>query len=192
MAPSTAARVRLSIDSSMYVAGRAIDVSMSMPARPGRSLSSASSTPRVTSSVLAFGNLSTTMRKPLPVARRASPIRSWCSSTTVVTSPSRVWVAESLEDDLGKLVGVVDGHHVLDAQTLVSGVSTNPPVPGVDASRKLRGETSKRVAGGVHDLLERHALLAAACRGRPAPAPAARAGPRWRRWRRPAHPSASA
>ena len=56
--------VRLRIDSSMKVAGRKIVESISMPGRPGRIAASASSTPRVTSSVLAHGSFSTIIIRP--------------------------------------------------------------------------------------------------------------------------------
>ena len=139
MAPSTAARVRLSTDSSMYVAGRAIEVSMSMPARPGRSLSSASSTPRVTSSVLAFGNFSITIRLSSPPVSTASPISGWWSSTTSATSlrrsgaaPSTVTFERSSALTIGKM---------WRTSSRCCGVSIQPPEPGVDAWRKVSGDT---------------------------------------------------
>jgi hypothetical protein len=73
-APSRSASVRLSIDASMKVAGRKIVGSISMPGRPGSSSSSASSTPRVTSSVLAQGSFSTMSMRPGPSFTTASPV----------------------------------------------------------------------------------------------------------------------
>ena len=61
------------------------------------------------------------------------------------------------------------------------GVSTKPPACSDTPSPRRR-----------HDLVERHAVAPAAGRDRPAPATAGRAGPRWRRWRRRAPPSAAA
>jgi hypothetical protein len=68
------ARVRLSIAVSMKPAGRKTDVSVRMPARPGRSSSSALSTPRVTSAVFAPGNFSTTSIRPSRSLTTASPM----------------------------------------------------------------------------------------------------------------------
>ena len=65
--PSRIARVRLSIDCSMKVAGRKIVVSTSMPRSPGAISAMASSTPLVTSTVFAPRNFWTTSNKPWPV-----------------------------------------------------------------------------------------------------------------------------
>ena len=35
----------------------------------------------------------------------------------------------------------------------------NPPVPGVEASTKLSGDTHRGVAGRLHDLPQRHAVV---------------------------------
>ena len=80
--------LRLSIASSMKSAGRKIVVSISMPGRPGRISSSAASTPRVTSSVLAQGNFSTMSISPGPSLMTASPMSGWWSMTSLATSVS--------------------------------------------------------------------------------------------------------
>ena len=67
------AMVRLWSDISMKVAGRKIVESISTSGRPGRSVSRAASTPRVTCSVLAQGNFSTMRRRPGPSLMIASP-----------------------------------------------------------------------------------------------------------------------
>ncbi len=71
--PIRSAVVRLSIDCSMNVAGRKIVVSISMPGRPGRSSSIASSTPCVTSMVLAPRNFCTISSRPSPPLTTPSP-----------------------------------------------------------------------------------------------------------------------
>ncbi len=89
MQPMMSACVRLSIDSSMKVAGRKIVESISMPGRPGFNAASASSMPRVTSSVLAHGSFSTINIRPRSSLMTASPTRGHVSQTTLPTSPSR-------------------------------------------------------------------------------------------------------
>ena len=56
---------------------------------PARMLSSASSTPSVTSLVETPGNFSTTRMRPSPPSTTASPMSGWWSSTTSATSPRR-------------------------------------------------------------------------------------------------------
>src|SRR5262249_39191435 len=75
--------------SSMKVAGRKIWASMSTPCRPGLSAASASSTPRVTSSVLAHGSFSTIIMRPGPPLMTPSPIIGQVSHFTSATSPRR-------------------------------------------------------------------------------------------------------
>lgn len=87
--PISRAVVRFSMAASMNVAGRKIEVSICMPGRPGRSLSIASSTPRVTSSVFVFGYFWTISMIPGPSLMTASPCSGWCSSTTRATSARR-------------------------------------------------------------------------------------------------------
>ena len=71
----------------MNVAGRKISESISIPGSPGFSDSSAASTPRVTSSVLAQGSFSTIIIRPGPSLMTASPIIGQVSQTTLATSP---------------------------------------------------------------------------------------------------------
>ena len=73
--PMAAARPNASVDRSMSSAGRNSDVSIRMSPRPGSIASKASSTPRVTSTVPAPGNFSTTTSSPEPSGNRASPIK---------------------------------------------------------------------------------------------------------------------
>ena len=85
------ARVRLSIESSMKVAGRKMEESTSTPGRPGRISASACSTPRVTSMVFAHGSFSTMSISPSPSLITASPISGWWPSTRSATSWSWTW-----------------------------------------------------------------------------------------------------
>ena len=104
--PTSSARVRLSTACSMNVAGRKIVVSMSMSVRPGRSSSTAASTPFVTSTVLAQGNFSTMSIRPGPSLITASPISGWWSSTTFATSPELQRRPSPLDHrDLGQVLG---------------------------------------------------------------------------------------
>ena len=79
--------LRLCIDISMKVAGLKILASISMPGRPGLSLASASSMPRVTSSVFAQGSFSTIIIKPASSLMTASPMSGRVPHFTVATSP---------------------------------------------------------------------------------------------------------
>ena len=88
--------VRLSIASSMKVAGRKMVVSISIPGRPGRISSMAASTPFVTSTVLPQGNFSTMSSRPGPSLITASPIIGQVSSTTSATSSRRSGVPSLL------------------------------------------------------------------------------------------------
>ena len=89
-APRIRALVRLSIASSMNVAGRKIWASMAIPGRPGRSSSSAASTPLVTSRVLAQGSFSTMSMRPSPWLMTASPMSGWWSLTRSATWLRRI------------------------------------------------------------------------------------------------------
>ena len=71
---------------SIKVAGRKIVVSMSMPGRPGLSASRASSTPRVTSSVLPQGYFSTINSNPGLPLMIASPMAGGAPICTFPTS----------------------------------------------------------------------------------------------------------
>ena len=131
----TIASVRLSIASSMKLAGRKTEVSVSRPERPGFSLSSASSTPFVTSSVLAFGNFSTTSSSPSLSFTTASPISGWWSLTTFATSVRRSLPPVPSTGTLPSSAGLAMLSNTFRTWSLCCGVSMNPPVPGVDPSR---------------------------------------------------------
>ncbi len=131
----TIASVRLSIASSMKVAGRKTDVSVCIPERPGWSFSSAFSTSFVTSSVLAPGNFSTTSISPSLSFTTASPISGWWSSTTFATSVRRSRPPVPSTGTLPSSAGVAMLSNTLRTWSRCCGVSMNPPVPGVDASR---------------------------------------------------------
>ena len=73
---------------SIKVAGRKIVVSISISPRPGRRASSASSTPRVTSSVLPQGYFSTINNKPGRPLMIASPMAGGAPIRTLPTSPT--------------------------------------------------------------------------------------------------------
>ncbi len=72
--PISSARARLWVAVSMKSAGRKRLVSMAMPESPGRMSSSAASTARVTSRVLAPGNFWITSMRLGPLSPIASPI----------------------------------------------------------------------------------------------------------------------
>ncbi len=86
--PISIASVRLSMDCSMNVAGRKIVVSTLIPGRPGWSFSIASSTPRVTSMVLAPRYFWTISMMPRPSSITASPNSGPWSMTTSPRSSS--------------------------------------------------------------------------------------------------------
>ncbi len=85
-APRNSALVRLSMAISMNVAGRKIVLSTSTPGRPGSSCCSTSSTPSVTSSVLAHGSFSTMSISPSPSLITASPFSGWWLVSMSATS----------------------------------------------------------------------------------------------------------
>ncbi len=87
--PMNIARVRLSIDCSMNVAGRKIVVSTSMLGSPGFISSIASSMPSVTSMVLAPRNFWTISIRPGPSLITPSPQIGWWSSFTRPRSDRR-------------------------------------------------------------------------------------------------------
>ena len=142
--PMITARVRLSVASLMKSAGRKTDEVTCTPERPGRRSSSASSTPWVTSSVLAPGAFSMTSSRPVRPLTTASPISGWWSSTTRLASPRRSWLAlPPPRPSIGTSASLsaVRVGRMCRMWSLWLGVSKNPPVPGVEASRKLSGET---------------------------------------------------
>ena len=156
--------MRLCSAVSMNDAGRKIVVSIAIPVRPGRRSSSASSTPLVTSRVLAQGNFSTTSSRPGPSLITASPISGWWSSTTFATSPSAEGLAVAFVDgDLGQVGRRYDRLDVPDREPLVGRVDEPAGAdhravrelqePGVErrprcASMTLSSETSL----GAHQL----------------------------------------
>jgi len=80
---------RLSIASSMNVAGRKIVGSSVIPGRAGRRSAIVASSPAVTSAVFAHGNFCTTSSSPGRSSTTPSPINGGVSITTSATSPSR-------------------------------------------------------------------------------------------------------
>ena len=72
-------------------------------AGPGRRFSSASSTPSVTSSVLAPGNFSTTSSRPSPSPTTASPISGWWSLDDLGHIGQAQPAARALDGDLAEL-----------------------------------------------------------------------------------------
>ena len=129
--PMNIARVRLSIDCSMKVAGRKIVVSTSMPGSPGCISAMASSTPRVTSIVLAPRNFWTTSIRPGPVvddgvADQSGPLSTSTSprSASRSTLPSRSTTGTS-----ARSLGADDRLDVLGSLSRWPSASTKPPVP---------------------------------------------------------------
>ena len=176
---------------------RAEDVRVDLHARrgPARRSSSASSTPSVTSSVLAPGSFSTTSSRPAPplttrVADQRLVVldhrarRRPRRSSAVVPSTRHPWPAAAGVESWSNtcrtceaLVGRLDE-------------SAGAGRRGLEEASAARRSARCRVVATIW--LERHALARAAAAGRPAPAAAARAGPRSRRWRRPGRPAAGA
>jgi hypothetical protein len=128
-APRIIAPPRLSMASSMKVAGRKMVGSTSIPSRPGRSSSIAASSPRVTSAVLAHGSFWTTRRSPGRSLMTPSPIRGGVSMTTSATSSSRSTLpSRTVIGTLARSRAVRIGMSCCTF-SLCCGVSTNPPVP---------------------------------------------------------------
>jgi hypothetical protein len=129
--PSSMALPRLLIAVWMKVAGRKMEVSTSIPVRPGRISASAASTPRVTSRVLPQGSFSTISMSPTPSLMTASPLRwGWLPRTTVATSPSATGLVP-----FGASMGIWASSRGLMRGRMWRipsrwlGVSMNPPVP---------------------------------------------------------------
>ncbi len=178
--PSSSARFRLASDISMNVAGRKIVVSISTSFSPGRSASMAASTPRVTESVLAPSCFSTISRRPGPSLMTASPIGGGKPSRTSATCAERERRAAPERDrDLPQLGRGADRCLVRDGDPLVRSLDETA---GSRQHGVARPRAGRRPASG-----RGHAVA----RGRPAPAAAGRAGPRWRRSRRRESPSAA-
>ena len=115
--------------------------------RPGRGpVPPAPGRPRVTWRVLASGNFSTTSSRPGPSPKTASPISGWWSSTTSATSPRRSALpcpsGSSSTATWARSSAVAIGRTCRIPSRWL-GVSMNPPVPGVDASRKVSGDTAR-------------------------------------------------
>ena len=130
--PSSSARLRLSSATSIKSAGRKRVGSISRPGSPGRSAASASSTPCVTSSVLAHGNFSTTSISPGPSLIIASPISGWWPSTTLAMSLRRSGVPSARCLPLSGTCARSSGLAIGDTCWMPSRwlpVSINPPVP---------------------------------------------------------------
>ena len=135
----------------------------SMPVRPGFRSSRASSTPRVTSSVLAPGNFSTTSSSPSPSPTTASPMSGWWSTTTWRRRRGAACRRCPSTGTWPSSAGSAICSSRCRTCSRCCGVSMKPPVPGVDASRKVSGETTARCRRS-DDLLQRDALLAQALR----------------------------
>ena len=139
--PSSSARTRLSIADSMKLAGRNTVASIRRPASPGRSSSSASSTPLVTSSVLAPGTsrprASGRCRRRRAVADQRLVVLDHVGD---VAEPQRRGRRPSTGTRRGRPASTIGRMCRTDRRWL--GVSMKPPVPGVEASRKVSGETN--------------------------------------------------
>ena len=91
----------------------------------------------------------------------ASPMRGWWSSTTVATSPSvkgrrrDVSSMATLARSFGSMIG-----RLCWMPRRWLGVSMNPPVPGVDASRNVSGDTHSALPVERMTCSQRDALVA--------------------------------
>ena len=139
MKPISAAQPAFRSAASMKLAGRYPWVSMAMPFRPGAMSAIAASTSLVTFSVSTPGNFSMTRNRLGCPFETALPISGWWSSITLATSPSRS-LPESWTGTAASCCGVDIGEMCwTDRRWLAD--SKKPPVPGVDASTKVSGET---------------------------------------------------
>ena len=141
--PISSAVVRLSIDCSMNVAGRKIVVSMSIPGSPGRSSSTACSTPSVTSIVLAPRNFWTISSRPSPSLTTLAP-RRLVVLATVPRSASRSTRPLAVHDrHLAELLGPTIG---CTCRTFIRWprASTNPPVPSDELSVRTAAPRRRR------------------------------------------------
>ena len=133
----------------MKVAGRKMAVSMSMPVRPGCISAIASSTPRVTSRVLAQGSFSTISISPGPPLITASPKSGQVSQTT---SPTSFRINGEPSVFLRSLIGIwASSSGVMTGRTermpsLWLGVSIKPPVPITEPSEYCSSPTSRASA----------------------------------------------
>ena len=100
-------------------AGRKTDVSVCMPVRPGRSSSSASSTPLGDLERVRARELLDHQHQPVAAVDTASPISGWWSSTMSATSPRRSRPPVPSTGTFAELLGVGDlVEHVADLQAL--------------------------------------------------------------------------
>ena len=189
------ASVRLSIAVSMKSAGRKTRRCRSAR-RPGRAPSrrSASSTPRVTSSVFGARELlddELSARRSLAVRPRR---RSAAGGPRRRSRRRRgaAWRRRALDRHLGQLARASRSAGCAGPASAGSGVSMKPPVPGRRRLEEAERRHELRVAGGPDRPEERDVACPAGARGRPAPAAAGRAGPRSPRWRRRRRPSGAA
>ena len=136
--PIAAATPRFPVDASMKASERKMEASISTPGKPCRNSSSAASTPSTTSRGSELGNLSTTSSRPGLPSTIASPISGGCSSTTLATSFRRNGLSANATS--ARSSGETMGWWCWIASRWL-GVSIHPPVPRVDASRKLSGDT---------------------------------------------------
>ena len=132
--PIISARVRLSIERSMKVAGRKMVVSTFTSLRPGFSSANAASTARVSSSVLAVGCFSTISMMPGPSSMMALPIGALKPSTTRATSPILTGASPACLTTACASSAAVCTVPVCWTARRWLGVSTNPPPPTSTAS----------------------------------------------------------
>ena len=135
--PSSRALLKFLSDVSMNVAGRKMVESISSPGRPGAMTARASSTPRVTSRVLAQGSFSTMSIRPGPPLMTASPIMGGKVVTTSATSARRSAGrpgSRSTGTSARSAAVVMAGLLLMFSRWLA--VSMNPPVPMKPPSEK--------------------------------------------------------
>ena len=143
----------------MKVAGRKIVVSTSMPGSPGAISAMASSTPVVTSTVLAPRNFWTTSSSPGPSFTTASPISGPGSTMTSPRSASRTDLAVPFQHrHLAQFLRSDDRLDVSDVEPLALGLDESA---GADHRAVGVAEQSgvEGVGRGVHHLLEGDVVL---------------------------------
>src|SRR5215472_7042843 len=139
MKPISAAQPTFLSAASTKPAGRYPWVSTVMPFRFGTMSAIAASTSLVTFSVSTPGNFSMTRNRLGCPFETASPISGWWSSITLATSPSRSLPA-SWTGTAASCRGVEIGEMCWTAMRWLAD-SKKPPVPGVDASTNVSGDT---------------------------------------------------
>ena len=134
MQPVSSADVRFLIDRSIKVAGRKIVGTISTSLSPGFMAARASSTLRVTSSILAAGCFSTISNRPTPSLMMASPIIGGDPILTSATSPRcRADPSRNETTVRARSSGVTTDVSWRTAMRWF-GVSTNPPASSTTAS----------------------------------------------------------